>query len=78
MQALVLGIAKLDFKSSTGDLIQGTQLFYGFTAENTVGYKTDKVFIQKSIPLPENLQPNSTINLYFDRKGKVEAVTLAK
>lgn len=78
MQALLLGLAKLDFKSDTGNLVQGTQLFYGYTAENTVGYKTDKVFVRKDIELPENLKPNSTINLFFDRKGKVEAVTVMK
>lgn len=77
MQVILLGKADLDFKSNSGDLIQGTQLFYGYADENTVGYKTDKVFVRKGIELPD-LTPNNWINLFFDRKGKVEAVTVVK
>lgn len=76
MQAILLGICELNFKSgSTGDNIQGTQLFYAYPEQNTIGHRADKVFIRKDIQLP-NMKPNDTINLFFDRKGKVEAVTL--
>lgn len=75
MQAVVLGFSELNFRSGNGDLIQGTQLFYAFPDENTVGHKADKVFVKKNIQLPD-MKPNDTINLFFDRKGKVEAVTL--
>lgn len=77
MQALLIGYTILNFKSSSGDEINGTQLFYAYTDEKTVGYKTDKVFVRKGIELPE-MKPNDTINLFFDRKGKVEAVTVTK
>lgn len=77
MQAVLLGICELNFKSSTGDNIEGKQLFYAYPEQNTIGHRADKVFIRKDIKLPD-MKPNDTINLFFDRKGKVEAVTLVK
>lgn len=77
MRALLFGIAELDFKTQTGDTIKGKQLFIGTTDKNTVGYRTDKVFVREEIELPE-LVPNNWINLFFDRKGKVEAVTVER
>jgi len=78
MKVILFGKKQLNFKTSNGDVIQGTQLFYGYTNDSTDGYCCDKVFIKPEIALPENLKPNDFVNLYFDHHGKVEAVAPAK
>ena len=75
MQAILLGVRKLDFSTNDGQ-IKGTQLFIAFDSEDVTGKETDKIFVKSDIPLPK-LEINKPFNVFFNRKGKVDSITLA-
>ena len=74
MLATLHGIRPLDFTANDGKKVKGTQLFVSFEENGVTGRATDKVFVKADIELPKKLQIGQEIDLYFDRKGKVEAV----
>ena len=74
MLVKLLGISRVDFKSQSGDHIEGHKLYTCFEDENVKGFKTDAFFVRKEIALPD-VKLNDEVNIYFNSKGKVEAVT---
>jgi hypothetical protein len=74
MKAILLGTRPLDFTTNDGSLIKGTQLFIAFDEDDVVGKATDKLFVKDGIDIPK-LEINKPFNVYFNRKGKVEAIT---
>ena len=76
MQATLLGIRALDFKSKDGDQIKGTQLFVSFPEAETDGLMAEKLFIRadSKTQLPDKLRPGDVLDVSVNLKGKVEAV----
>lgn len=74
MIAKLLGMAELDFTSGNGEKIQGCNLFVSYQDENVVGEKTDKFYVKKEIKMPEQIKIGDELNIFFNSKGKVEAI----
>ena len=51
MQALLIGYTTLNFKSSSGDEINGTQLFYGYTDEKIKVIKNTQTSVNAIIEI---------------------------
>ena len=71
----VIGIQLLDFASPSGDHIEGTNIFGGFKDEAVDGLRTEKFFVKKEVELPKELKIGDTVNIFFNHKGKVEAIS---
>lgn len=74
MLANVIGLRPLDFSTKDNKQIRGMQLFVSFVENGVTGHATDKLFVRADVELPKKLQVGQEIDIYFDRKGKVEAV----
>lgn len=74
MQAILLGVQELDFTSTSGNQIQGNNIFVCFEQDGIIGHRTEKFFLKKEITLPEKIKINDSINIFFNHKGKVEAI----
>ena len=74
MQVTLHGHRALDFKSDSGERVNGTQLFVSYDDESVTGKMTDKIFVRPEIQLPSNMKPNDVLNLQFNNKGKVIAI----
>ncbi|MCL2190173.1 MAG: hypothetical protein FWB87_15585 [Defluviitaleaceae bacterium] len=78
MLATLQGIRTLDFTANNGERVQGTQLFVSFEEAGVTGFATDKLFVRTDVHLPDKLKPNTQIEVFFDRKGKPEAIIHAR
>lgn len=74
MQAQLVGVQYVDFKNNSGETISGTNIFVAFKDENVEGLRTEKFFLKEGIALPKDTKLNSTLELSFNYKGKIEAV----
>jgi len=74
MKAKLLGTRQLDFTSKDGNQIKGTNLFLAFPEDGVTGHATDKIFIRSDISLPAGMKVGGEIQVFFNRKGRVEAV----
>ena len=70
------GYRKLDFTTDDGNVIKGNQLFVSFPEDGVTGEMTDKLFIQDGMELPA-LAPGMSLDVTFNRRGKVVAVKAA-
>jgi hypothetical protein len=77
MHANLLGIRILDFTGNDGKAVKGTQLFIAFQDKDVTGQATDKLFVRSDITLPKGLEVGKAIHVFFNRKGKVEAISIA-
>jgi hypothetical protein len=77
MQYTVSGILPIDFEAD-GRRIVGTNLFVVYDSDNPAldGQMTDKLFIREGISIPANLSAGDTVEISFNRKGKVEKIAL--
>ena len=73
MQVKLVGVQPVNFTNNNGETIIGTNIFCAFKDENIEGLRTEKFFLKDGITLPE-CKLNDTINLSFDRRGKVEMI----
>jgi hypothetical protein len=79
MKVKLFGVQDVNFTNANGETINGTNIFVGFSDENVEGLRTEKFFIKDSVPFPaENVKINSTLELSFNHKGKVEAIYSAQ
>lgn len=76
MLATLHGVRALDFLSSDGGAIKGTQLFISYPTEGVLGEQTDKLFLRDGFALPA-VKPGDTLDIAFNRKGNAEAIKLA-
>ena len=76
MLVTLLGVRVLDFPASDGSQIKGTQLFYCHDDPDVQGKATDKVFVKSEIPMPK-LELNKPLQIYFNKKGKVDSIAKA-
>jgi hypothetical protein len=77
MRTKILGISKLNFVTNDGKTVTGTNLFIAFPDANVEGMRVDRVFVNQNISIPE-IHPGVEADIFFNMRGKVEAVTLAK
>jgi len=74
MQMNLKGFRVLDFTADNGEQVKGTQLFVAFTDAAVTGQMTDKLFVRPDVSLPPDLKPEETLDVFFNQRGKVEAV----
>lgn len=72
-----LGNSKVDFVNERGERIKGRRLFLAYKDNNVEGLRTDTLFIQDDIVLPEDLKVNDVLDISFTNKAKVESITKA-
>lgn len=78
MTVKVTGYQKMSFTDGkTGELVQGTSVFYLHDDMETVGKVATKIFFNKGVQLPE-LIPGSDYIMEFGPKGKLQSFELAK
>jgi hypothetical protein len=68
------GFRYLDFVSDEGTSIKGLQLFVSYEDSSVTGQITDKLFIPAEVEKPSNLKVGDTIDVSYNRRGKVIAV----
>ena len=74
MKVKLIGIQKINFNNANNEEIKGTLAFVVYPEENVQGLRTDKFFLKDGISLPEGVKVNDTIDISFNRKGKVEMI----
>lgn len=74
MKAKLVGFSQIDFQNGDGERIAGTNLFVTYPDDRVSGVKTDKFFVKDSVELPQ-VKLNEEINIFFNQRGKVEAIT---
>lgn len=75
MKAILRGVASLNFTSNTGSHVEGTNLYISFPDKNVNGEKCERVFASTEISFPDNIKIGDTVNLFFNHKGRLEAIT---
>ena len=78
MEALVMGIQKIDFVDKQNNPIEGKRLYLAFSEESVQGYRTESFFVRNNIQIPEDIQPTDKIKVEFSYKGKVQAISKIK
>ncbi len=73
MQAVLLGIKKVDFISKDNKAIKGKTIYVCFSEENTVGLATNHFYIRDDIAL--NAEIEDDISIDFDHKGRILAIS---
>lgn len=76
MKAKLIGYSISSFTTPDGKLIEGTTLSVGYADEHTTGLRAERFFVKKEIELPQ-VKVGEEVNIYFNQRGKVEAVTKA-
>ena len=74
MKAKLIGFSPVGFTTPAGKLIEGMTLSVGYTDENTTGMRAERFFVKKEIEIPQ-VKIGENINIFFNQKGKVEAIT---
>jgi hypothetical protein len=77
MQAKIVGTQRLEFTNSNGDSIKGVNIFTVYPEENVDGLRVDKFFLKDGINLPKDVKLNDTVDISFNRKGKIEMISKA-
>jgi len=73
----VVGIQALEFSNSLGQEVKGTNIFTVYPEENVDGLRTDKFFLKDGMNLSKDVKLNDSVNISFNRKGKIESITKA-
>ncbi len=74
MRVVPVGTKVLDFVTKEGTRIVGTNLYVTYPEEGVEGLKVEKFFINSSISLPSNFAIGSAVDVFFNMRGKVEAI----
>lgn len=77
MQIRILGLMNVQFTTSDGKEIKGTNIFGGFKDSNVQGMKTQKFFVNEDVKFPEQMKINDILDISFDYRGKIESITKA-
>ncbi len=75
MLVRLIGVQNINFTNNIGEEINGTNIFCAFEDENVEGLRAEKFFLKSGIVLPKDTKLNDTIDLAFNMKGKVEAIS---
>ena len=74
MHANLIGVQPLSFTNTSGETINGTNIFVAFKDEKVQGLRTEKFFMKENINLPKDTKLNDTLDLAFNHKGKIEMI----
>jgi len=74
----LLGFRQLDFVGQDGNVVKGTTMYVSHQETGVTGVMTDKLFIKPEIPMPEGLKVGKPFHVYFNKRGKVEAISLSE
>jgi len=74
----LMGFRQLDFVGNDGNAVKGTTLYVSHQETGVTGLMTDKLFIKPEIALPKGLEVGKPFDVSFNKRGKVEAVSLVK
>ena len=78
MNFKVIGLKGYDFvNDKTGERVQGIKLYLTYTDDKVNGYACDNVNISLA-KFDENIKPGSSVNVFYNKYGKVEQVQLIK
>lgn len=77
MKAKLVGVQGIRFTNSNGEEVRGTNVFVTFADENVQGVKCEKLWLKEGIAIPKDVKLNESIELIFNMKGKVEAISKA-
>ncbi|MCI8598886.1 MAG: hypothetical protein HFJ10_10695 [Lachnospiraceae bacterium] len=75
MVAKLLGYSDINFVSSTGTPVVGSNFYVAYQEEGVTGMKAERFFVKDGIDLPESLKIGEQIQIGFNHKGKVESIT---
>ena len=73
MKVKILGTQTISFVSSSGEAINGINIFAAFKDENVVGHRCEKFFVRENIPFTAKAE--DTVEISFNHKGKIESIT---
>ena len=74
MKTKILGIQDIQFTNANGEEIIGKNVFCAFPEDGVIGLRCEKYFLKKDTILPKDMKINETVDLIFNRKGKIEAI----
>lgn len=75
----LIGTQEIGFlNSSTGERIEGVNIYTAFPADGVDGLRTEKFFLKESISLPKDIKINDMIEIAFNYKGKIESIQKAQ
>jgi hypothetical protein len=75
MKATLIGLQHINFTNTSGETINGKNIFVAFKDENIEGYRTEKFFLREGIELPTDTKINDSIEIAYNYKGRIEKVT---
>lgn len=79
VKARLIGTQEIGFlNSSTGERIEGVNIYTAFQADGVDGLRTEKFFLKESISLPKDIKINDMIEIAFNYKGKIESIQKAQ
>lgn len=77
MKVNLIGLKVVQFKDDNGREVNGTNLYCTFADENVTGLRAEKFFVKSEVTLPKELKQNDVLDIQFNMKGKVEAISKA-
>lgn len=72
----IIGYRDMDFKSRDGNLISGRKYYYTYDVDGVVGVSCDSFFVTREVMQNLAYVPdvNDTVEVYFNRYGKVSQI----
>lgn len=74
MKSKLIGYSSVAFSTPDGKLVEGTTISVGCPDEHTTGMRAERFFVKKEIEIPQ-VKIGEDINIFFNQRGKVEAIT---
>jgi len=74
MHAQLIGARNVSFVNKEGQPVNGIRIYITFKEENVDGLCAAEIFLREGINLPKDTKLNDTIDVVFNRKGKVEMI----
>lgn len=80
MKVKVVGLRRVNFTDqSNGRVVLGTSLYAVYPDPDVVGERSDKFFIDDNLKLDlSQVQPGVSLELLFNRRGKVSSFNILK
>ena len=77
MRVYIRGMKDVDFASDAGP-VKGTKIYYSRPVDGVVGEETDSIFVRGGFPLPPDLAPGKILDIFCDRKGRLELIQIVQ
>ena len=76
MLVTLMGYRQLDFIGNDGNAVKGTTLFVSHEETGVTGQATDRLFVKPEISIPKGLEVGKAFQVYFNKRGKVDSISL--